>query len=214
MREKNISDWSNNSAVIAGCAVDTPIYEFSIGDKSYYHMTISARRLSGTEDLVPCYIEDSKVAYISKFDYVEVTGYIRTKHIMDSVGKNHTKVYIEVHDVNPYACDKNRVDFIAHKYADIEVRFTPRSYRVSDTRVINNLPNRIGNLIPILLWGNNAELFARVPLNSIVGISGRFQSREYNKFYEDGTEEKKTAYEVSVSRFKVLEERKEKEDGH
>ena len=73
MREKNISDWSNNNAVIAGCVVDIPMYEFSVGDKSYYYMTISARRLSGTEDLVPCYIEDSKVAYIRRFDYVEVS---------------------------------------------------------------------------------------------------------------------------------------------
>lgn len=207
-------NWDNNSAIIAGCVIDTPIYEFSIGDKSYYHMTISARRLSGVEDLVSCYIEDNKVAYISKFDYVEVTGYIRTKHVMDSVGKNHTKVYIEVHEVNPYTCDKNRVDFIAHKYADIEVRLTPRGYRVSDTRVINNLPNRIGNLIPILLWGKNTDRFADVLLNSVVGITGRFQSRKYDKFYEDGTEEKKTAYEVSVTKFEVLEERKEKEDGY
>lgn len=209
------SNWNNNSATIAGCVVDTPIYEFSIGDKSYYRVIISARRLSGTEDLVPCYIEDSKVAYIRRFDYVEVTGYIRTKHVMDPMGKNHTKVYIEVHEVNPYTCDKNKVDFIVHKFADVEIRETPRGYRVCDTRVINNLPNRIGNLIPILLWSNNAELFGRVPLNSIVGISGRFQSREYSKLYEDGTERKKTAYEISVSRFKVLEERKEnKEDGN
>lgn len=209
------SNWNNNSVIIAGCVVDTPIYEFSVGNKSYYRVIISARRLSGVEDLVPCYIEDSKVAYIRRFDYVEVTGYIRTKHVMDSMGKNHTKVYIEVHEVNPYICDKNKVDFIAYKFADVEIRATPRGYRVCDTRVINNLPNRIGNLIPILLWSNNAELFARVPLNSIVGITGRFQSREYNKFYEDGTEEKKTAYEISVSKFKVLEERKEnKEDGN
>lgn len=208
-------NWNNNSAIIAGCVIDTPVYEFSVGDKSYYRMIISARRLSGVEDLVPCYIEDSKVAYISKFDYVEVTGYIRTKHVMDSAGKNHTKVYIEVHEVNPYTCDKNRVDFIAHKYADIEVRLTPRGYRVCDTRVINNLPNRIGNLIPILLWGKNTDRFADVLLNSVVGITGRFQSKEYDKFYENGTEEKKTAYEVSVTKFEVLEERKEnKEDGY
>lgn len=208
-------NWNNNSAIIAGCVIDIPIYEFSIGDKSYYYMTISARRLSGTEDLVPCYIEDSKVAYIRRFDYVEVIGHIRTKHVADSTGVNHTKVYIEVHEVNPYTCDKNRVDFIAHKFADVEIRATPRGYRVSDTRVINNLPNRIGNLIPILLWGKNTDRFADVPLNSMVGITGRFQSREYDKLYEDGTEEKKTAYEVSVSRFEVLEERKEnKEDGH
>ena len=99
MREKNISDWPNNNAVIAGCVVGTPIYEFSVGNKSYYRVIISARRLSGTEDLVPCYIEDSKVAYIHKYDYVEVIGHIRTKHIMDSAGKNHTKVYIEVHEI-------------------------------------------------------------------------------------------------------------------
>lgn len=207
-------NWNNNSAIIAGCVIDTPLYEFSIGDKSYYYMTISARRLSGTEDLVPCYIEDSKVAYIRRFDYVEVIGHIRTKHVADSTGVNHTKVYIEVHEVNPYTCDKNKVDFIAHKYADIEIRLTPRGYRVSDTRVINNLPNRIGNLIPILLWGKNTDRFADVPLNSMVGITGRFQSREYDKLYEDGTEEKKTAYEVSVSRSEVLEERKEKKDGN
>lgn len=44
--------------------------------------------------------------YIRRFDYVEVIGHIRTKHVADSTGVNHTKVYIEVHEVNPYTCDK------------------------------------------------------------------------------------------------------------
>ena len=36
--------------------------------------------------------------------------------------------------------------------------------------------------------------------------NGRIQSRGYIKKYEDGTEEQRTAYEVSVSKINVLEE--------
>ena len=47
------------------------------------------------------------------------------------------------------------------------------------------------------------EFCENVPVGTEVRIVGRVQSREYEKKYEDGTVEKKVAYEVSVSSLEI-----------
>ena len=47
---------------------------------------------------------------------------------------------------------------------------------------------------------------------SVVKVVGRVQSREYDKKHEDGTIEKRTAYEVSVSKFEIIEKAKAQEN--
>ena len=69
--------------------------------------------------------------------------------------------------------------------------------------------------IPCFAWNSQAEqgfLFfkakslGQLEVGTYIEINGRIQSRGYIKKYEDGTEEQRTAYEVSVSKINVLEE--------
>ena len=45
-----------------------------------------------------------------------------------------------------------------------------------------------------------------------VKVIGRVQSREYEKKHEDGTTEKRVAYEVSVSNLELVESDEKKEE--
>lgn len=60
--------------------------------------------------------------------------------------------------------------------------------------------------IPCVVWGRNAVYTSGLPVGTHLKLTGRIQSRGYVKMYEDGTEEQRTAYEVSVSKINVLEE--------
>ena len=51
--------------------------------------------------------------------------------------------------------------------------------------------------------GKNARFCQNIEVGTQVKIIGRVQSREYEKKYEDGTVEKRIAYEVSVSNLEI-----------
>lgn len=65
---------------------------------------------------------------------------------------------------------------------------------------------RKSDYIPCVVWGRNARFVGQLEVGTHIEINGRIQSRGYIKKYEDGTEEQRTAYEVSVSKINVLEE--------
>ena len=65
-----------------------------------------------------------------------------------------------------------------------------RSYKKSD-------------YIPCILWGRNAKFCETLNVGSRVKLTGRIQSRKYEKKLEDGTVLSKVAYEVSISKFAI-----------
>ena len=57
----------------------------------------------------------------------------------------------------------------------------------------------------VLKTSNRSSIFN---ISDNVELTGRLQSREYTKKYEDGTEEVKTAYEVSARTVNVINKEK------
>ena len=60
--------------------------------------------------------------------------------------------------------------------------------------------------IPCISWGRNARFCGKRAVGENVRITGRMQSRKYEKKFEDGTVVEKVAYEVSVSQIEVNKE--------
>ena len=58
--------------------------------------------------------------------------------------------------------------------------------------------------IPCIAWGRNAIKATNLGIGTKIRIEGRFQSRQYVKKYENGSEEVKVAYEVSIAGFEII----------
>jgi len=58
--------------------------------------------------------------------------------------------------------------------------------------------------IPCISWGRNARYCGKRKVGENVKVTGRIQSRTYQKKYEDGTVVDKVAYEVSVTRLELI----------
>ena len=58
--------------------------------------------------------------------------------------------------------------------------------------------------IPCIVWGRNARFVSRLKVGNQVQVTGRIQSREYEKM-EESEKVKKRAYEVSVFRLNLVE---------
>ena len=69
-----------------------------------------------------------------------------------------------------------------------------------------NRPYGKTDYIPCICWGRNARYASSFRVGERYAIHGRIQSREYIKKLADGTEEVKTAYEVSVAKVEDCED--------
>ena len=83
-------------------------------------------------------------------------------------------------------------------------RKTPLGREIADMLVAVNRPYGKSDYIPCISWGRNARFASNFEVGSRVQIWGRIQSREYVKKLEDDRTEKRTAYEVSVSKMEEI----------
>ena len=88
-------------------------------------------------------------------------------------------------------------------------RKTPLGREIADLLVAVNRTYRKSDYIPCILWGRNAKFCDNISVGTMVKLSGRIQSRMYEKKHEDGTVDTKTAYELSVSKFSVVKNEEE-----
>ena len=70
---------------------------------------------------------------------------------------------------------------------------------------VNRAYNK-SDYIPSIAWGRNARFCQNMEVGTEVKITGRVQSRTYEKKYEDGTTETRVAYEVSIASMEVVNE--------
>ena len=85
-------------------------------------------------------------------------------------------------------------------------RKTPLGREIADLLVAVNRPYGKSDYIPCIAWGRNARFASGFSVGTRIQIWGRVQSREYTKKLSETECEKRTAYEVSVSKLECMDE--------
>ena len=177
----------------------------SFGEQ-FYSFTISCERTSGKFDILRCIISEVLLPdNIGITDMICVNGEIRTRNVEDENGKKHMEVFVFVKNIEDYpGYDTNYVEGHFYICSKTDVRETPLGRTLIDFIGASNRENSDkSDYIPTIAWGRGATRIAAMPIGTEIDIVGRLQSREYIKRYDDGTEETKTAYELSAGRFGV-----------
>ena len=92
-------------------------------------------------------------------------------------------------------------------------RQTPFGREIADILLAVNRAYNKSDYIPSIAWGRNARFCQNLEVGTEVKISGRVQSRNYEKKLADGSTETRIAYEVSIASMEVVdEENKEQEE--
>ena len=84
-------------------------------------------------------------------------------------------------------------------------RTTPFGREICDVLLAVNRAYNKSDYIPCIAWGRNARYAESFVVGDKVLLSGRIQSREYQKGLEDGSYESRTAYEVSINKLEKTE---------
>lgn len=199
-----------NKAILSGTVLTEIEASHEICGEKFYKTKISCMRKSQTSDFIPCIIPEVVMADmdIKKGDRIEISGEIRTRNILKEDGKRKLDIYLFANSIS--ACERdydyNRIEIGGCPCKNPIYRVTPKGREVTDLLLKVNRHTAKSDYIPCIAWGRNAYRLAEVEVETHLSLIGRLQSREYTKKFEDGTEEVRTAYEVSVSKFYFTEE--------
>lgn len=197
----------NNQVSLSGEIVSEIAYSHEVFNEAFYCFTMSVERLSKEADLIPVTISEKLLAvkHLSSGNKVTIKGQFRSYNKQE---ENHSKLVLTVfvRELLDYdeTLNPNLVNLQGFICKNPVYRTTPFNREITDVLIACNRAYNKSDYIPAIAWGRNARFVGSLPVGAKVNVSGRVQSRIYNKTLESGEVVSKTAYEVSI--FKVAVE--------
>ena len=215
----------NNHLTLVGKVTSDKRFSHEIYGEKFYIFDLSVPRLSGNADVIPVTISERLLTTQDVFigAKLQIDGQFRSYNSYDNE-KNKLILTVFVKDVqfleeNQEEEEEARRDVVSNEVIlDGYIckkpiyRKTPFGREISDILLAVNRAYNKSDYIPCIAWGRNARFCENVAVGTEVRIVGRVQSREYEKKHEDGTVEKKVAYEVSVARLEVANQEDNSEE--
>lgn len=206
----------NNKIELCGVIASTPELNHKTYGENFYGFRLSCSRKSTEKDMLPIIVSDRLVEIkdLQVGKKISVKGQVRTfnKHISDDKRKLLIMVFArdvrEIEEEGESAPEfNNNVKLSGYICKPPVYRVTPKGREIADVLIAVNRTYGKSDYIPCITWGRNARYTGNLDVGTRVDVEGRLQSREYTKKLDDGTEEIRTAYEISVSRIEESEEK-------
>ena len=195
-----------NKIVLAGLVTEEPTFSHEVHGEKFYRFRLSSSRQSGYCDVLMCTVPEIIKNGINEGNMVKVLGEIRTRNVHED-DKSHLEVTVFVKEVLLYEKDENNVELDGFICKEPVYRETPFGRQITDLIVASNRErNYKSDYIPCIAWGRNAIRTSEFNVGTRVKVSGRLQSREYNRRLGDETYEVRTAYELSAAMVDAGEE--------
>ena len=200
----------NNQVSIVGEIISDFQYSHEVYGEGFYMVEVAVSRLSNFSDYIPLMISerliDTSQSYIGQKVYV--TGQFRSYNRHEEL-KNRLVLSVFVREIEfieeeTEEMKSNQILLDGYICKDPIYRKTPLGREIADLLVAVNRSYGKSDYIPCICWGRNARFAARFEVGVHVQIWGRIQSREYVKRLNEDEVEKRTAYEVSVSKIEYM----------
>lgn len=198
----------NNTVTLAGEIVDVPKFSHEIYGEKFFEVTLSVKRLSGMEDVLPVSISEHLLTEVfCPGNKITVCGQFRS---YNKTVEDHSKLMLTVfaRDVMPFdeTINPNTLELTGYICKPPVYRKTPFNREICDILLAVNRQYGKSDYIPCIVWGRNARFAQNLPVGEHVNIVGRVQSRNYQKRMPDETLVTRTAYEVSANKIDVVDD--------
>ena len=199
----------NNQVTIMGKIVSGFLYSHEIYGEGFYMVDVEVERLSDSTDIIPVMISE-RLLDVSQ-DYVgtciSVNGQFRSynRH-EEKKNKLVLSVFareIEFIDEIDENAKSNQIFLDGFICKEPIYRKTPLGREIADVLLAVNRPYGKSDYIPCISWGRNARFASSFQVGDRCMVWGRIQSREYMKKISEEEQEKRVAYEVSVSKLET-----------
>ena len=201
----------NNRVTVIGTIVSDFTFSHAVFGEGFYLVDLSVSRLSEQADVIPLMVSE-RLMDVTR-DYrgctIEADGQFRSYNRHEGV-KNRLVLSVFVREVQfleeftDYT-KTNQIFLDGYICKEPIYRKTPLGRESADLLVAVNRPYGKSDYIPCIAWGRNARFASGFSVGTRIQIWGRVQSREYTKKLSETECEKRTAYEVSVSKLECCQ---------
>jgi primosomal replication protein N len=208
----------NNQVTVIGEVVSEFTYSHEVFGEGFYMMELLVKRLSNSCDRIPVMISERLIDVTKdcRGECIMVSGQFRSYNRHEEL-KNRLVLSvfareIEFIDEEPDGAKTNHILLEGYMCKRPVYRKTPLGREIADLLLAVNRPYGKSDYIPCIAWGRNARFCQNIEVGTKVKIAGRVQSRNYEKKFEDGTTQTRTAYEVSISSLEIVNEEEENKE--
>lgn len=203
--------FDNNQVNIAGWVTGEFSFSHDVFGEGFYILEIEVKRLSDSSDIIPLMVSERLMDITKDYrgSYIEACGQFRSynKHEEE---KNKLVLSVFVREIKvcqeDYESPKPNHIFLDGYICKPPIyRKTPLGREIADLLLAVNRPYGKSDYIPCISWGRNARFAEKFEVGGHIHVWGRIQSREYQKKLTEADVEKRTAYEVSVSKLEYVE---------
>lgn len=202
----------NNQVTIMGQVVSEFMFSHEVFGEGFYIVEVLVKRLSNSEDRIPLMISERLIDVNQDYrgEYIVAQGQFRSYNRHEEQ-KNRLVLSVFVREVEfveeePEGAKTNNIYLDGYICKEPIYRKTPLGREIADLLLAVNRPYGKSDYIPCICWGRNARYASGFEVGEHVEVLGRIQSREYIKKLSEIETEKRTAYEVSVSKLECVEE--------
>ncbi|MDE6000947.1 MAG: single-stranded DNA-binding protein [Clostridia bacterium] len=204
----NYSTEKNNKVYICGEIVSEATFSHEVYGEGFYEFFVKVMRLSGQADILPVTVserimtEDMKVG-----SNICALGQFRSYNKLED-GKSRLMLTVFIRELLDTQPGKNPNSIVLSGYIckPPVYRTTPFDREIADLLIAVNRSYNKSDYIPAIAWGRNARFVRNLSVGDRVALSGRIQSREYQKKQPDESFVTMTAYEVSISKLAAFDD--------
>ncbi len=201
----------NNQVSIIGKVASSFTFSHQVFGEGFYLVDVLVKRLSDSEDRIPLMVSERlvDVSHDYEGEYIMVQGQFRSYNRHEEK-KNRLVLSVFVRELSfveeaDDSIKTNQIFLDGYICKPPVYRKTPLGREIADLLLAVNRPYGKSDYIPCICWGRNARYASAFEVGGHVLLWGRIQSREYIKKLGENETEKRTAYEVSVSKLEYAD---------
>ncbi|MDD4211669.1 MAG: single-stranded DNA-binding protein [Clostridia bacterium] len=206
----NYEQMNNNKVYLKGVVDSDPVFSHEIYGEGFYEMNLSVARLSDHCDIIPITVSERLLEgdNFKRGKEVAIRGQFRS---YNKVMGDHSKLMLTVFVRELCDLDENKnsniIELTGYICKPPIYRTTPFKREIGDLLLAVNRAYNKSDYLPCIAWGRNARFIKGVQVGEKVSIIGRIQSREYQKKLDENNFENRVAYEVSIGKIMVENEK-------
>lgn len=204
----NYNTEKNNKVYLYGEIVSEAKFSHEVYGEGFYEFYVKVMRLSGQADILPVTVSERIMTpEMAVGGTICALGQFRSYNKLEN-GKSRLMLTVFVRELLEIQPDKNPNSIVLSGYIckPPVYRTTPFNREIADLLIAVNRSYNKSDYIPAIAWGRNARFVRNLSVGDRVALSGRIQSREYQKKQPDESFVTMTAYEVSVSKLAAFDD--------
>ncbi len=191
----------NNRMVAAGRLEATLELSHEVMNEPFYSGLLQVKRLSGAIDRLPITVPGKLLESIDAWGeeaLLLMQGQVRSYNkVVDGTGRLMVTLFVQHISEGAENDTLNRVEISGALCKPPIYRSTPFGREICDLMLAVNRAFGKSDYIPCIAWGRNAQYAARFRVGDRLRVTGRLQSREYQKLMDNGEYMVRNAFEVS-----------------